>query len=90
MFVSSKVQAAFVEAFHKPLALREWDVPTPGTGQILVKTEACGVRHTDLHAERGDNKTSGHVSQLRPDPTHSTIHRCLRSLIRRERLRPNS
>ena len=88
--MSSKMQAAVVEAFDKPLALREWDVPTPGTGQILVKTEACGVRHTDLHAARGDNKTSGHVSQLRPDPTHSTIHRCLQSLTRRERLHPNS
>lgn len=34
--------------------LREWDIPTPGPGQILVKTEACGVCHTDLHAARGD------------------------------------
>jgi len=34
--------------------LREWDIPTPGSGQILVKTEACGVCHTDLHAARGD------------------------------------
>ena len=38
--MSSKVQAAFVEAFHKPLALREWGVPTPGIGQILVEAEA--------------------------------------------------
>lgn len=88
--MSSKMQAAVVEAFDKPLALREWDVPTPGTSQILVKTKACGVRHTDLHAARGDNKTRGHVSQLRPDPTHSTIHRCLRSLTRQERLHLNS
>ena len=29
-------------------------VPTPGPGQILVKTEACGVCHTDLHAANGD------------------------------------
>ena len=28
--------------------------PTPGPGQILVKTEACGVCHTDLHAATGD------------------------------------
>ncbi len=28
--------------------------PTPGPGQILVKTEACGVCHTDLHARNGD------------------------------------
>jgi propanol-preferring alcohol dehydrogenase len=48
------MQAAVVTAFGKPLALQEWDVPTPGAGQILVKTEACGVCHTDLHAANGD------------------------------------
>jgi propanol-preferring alcohol dehydrogenase len=50
----TKMQAAVVEQFGKPLVLREWDVPTPGPGQILVKTEACGVCHTDLHAAHGD------------------------------------
>ncbi len=48
------MRAAVVEAFGKPLVLREWQTPTPGTGQILVKTEACGVCHTDLHAAHGD------------------------------------
>ena len=48
------MKAAVVEVFGKPLVLREWDTPTPGAGQILVKTEACGVCHTDLHAARGD------------------------------------
>ena len=50
----SKMQAAVVVEFGAPLVLREWDVPTPGPGQVLVKTEACGVCHTDLHASRGD------------------------------------
>ena len=48
------MRAAVVEAFGKPLVLRDWDTPVPGPGQILVKTEACGVCHTDLHAARGD------------------------------------
>jgi propanol-preferring alcohol dehydrogenase len=52
--MSRKMHAAFVEEFGKPLVLRECDVPSPGPGQILVKTEACGVCHTDLHAARGD------------------------------------
>jgi len=43
-----------VEQFGKPLVLKEIDIPTPGPGQILVKTEACGVCHTDLHAADGD------------------------------------
>jgi propanol-preferring alcohol dehydrogenase len=50
----TKMQAAVVTAFGKPLSLQELDVPTPGPGQILVKTEACGVCHTDLHAANGD------------------------------------
>jgi len=49
-----KMKAAVVERFGKPLALGEWDIPSVGVGQILVKTEACGVCHTDLHAARGD------------------------------------
>jgi propanol-preferring alcohol dehydrogenase len=48
------MQAAVVKAFGQPLVLREWDIPTPGPGQIVVKTEACGVCHTDLHAANGD------------------------------------
>ena len=52
--MSTAMQAAVVEQFGKPLVLREIDRPTPGPGQILVKTEACGVCHTDLHAARGD------------------------------------
>ena len=48
------MHAAVVEAFGAPLMLRELDIPVPGPGQILVKTEACGVCHTDLHAARGD------------------------------------
>jgi propanol-preferring alcohol dehydrogenase len=48
------MKAAVVEELGKPLVLREIDIPTPGPGEILVKTEACGVCHTDLHAARGD------------------------------------
>jgi propanol-preferring alcohol dehydrogenase len=50
----STMQAAVVEQFGRPLLLREWDVPTPGPGQIVVKTEACGVCGTDIHASRGE------------------------------------
>ena len=52
--MSHKMQAAVVEQFGKPLVLREFDIPTAGPGQIIVKTEACGVCHTDLHAASGD------------------------------------
>ena len=48
------MQAAVVEAFGAPLVLREWPVTPPGPGQVLVRTEACGVCHTDLHAAHGN------------------------------------
>jgi propanol-preferring alcohol dehydrogenase len=54
VMATRKMNAAVVEHFGKPLVLREWDIPTPGVGQIVVKTEACGVCHTDLHAADGD------------------------------------
>jgi hypothetical protein len=43
--VKNKMNAAVVEQFGKPLVFQEWDIPNPGPGQILVKTEACGVSH---------------------------------------------
>jgi Zn-dependent alcohol dehydrogenase len=39
--MSLKMKVAVVEQFGKPLQLLEWDVPSPGTGQILIKTEAA-------------------------------------------------
>jgi len=52
--MTRKMHAAVVEQFGKPLVFREYNIPTPGPGHILVKTEACGVCHTDLHAAKGD------------------------------------
>ena len=52
--MSQTMQAAFVEQYGQALVLREVAIPAPGPGQILVKTEACGVCHTDLHAASGD------------------------------------
>jgi propanol-preferring alcohol dehydrogenase len=49
----STMRAAVVHAFDRPLAIDEVPVPQPGPGEILVKIEASGVCHTDLHAARG-------------------------------------
>jgi propanol-preferring alcohol dehydrogenase len=48
------MRAAVVHAFDQPLTIEEVPVPQPGPGEILVKIEASGVCHTDLHAARGD------------------------------------
>ena len=48
------MKAAVVRAFGQPLVIDEVPVPRPGPGDVLVKIEACGVCHTDLHAAEGD------------------------------------
>jgi propanol-preferring alcohol dehydrogenase len=52
--MKTQMRAAVVKQFGQPLVLEERDVPVVGPGQILVKTEACGVCHTDVHAANGD------------------------------------
>lgn len=52
--MQSTMQAAVVHAYGEPLRIEEVKVPLPGPGQILVKIEASGVCHTDLHAADGD------------------------------------
>ena len=52
--MAGKMHVAVVEQFGKALVQQAWDIPSPGPGLILVKTEACGVCHTDLHAATGD------------------------------------
>ncbi|WP_303969613.1 alcohol dehydrogenase AdhP [Sporosarcina ureae] len=48
------MKAAIVKEFQTELQIEETLKPTPGVGQALVKLEACGVCHTDLHAINGD------------------------------------
>lgn len=48
------MKAAVVREFGKPLTIEEVQVPRPDPGHVLVKIEACGVCHTDLHAAQGD------------------------------------
>jgi alcohol dehydrogenase, propanol-preferring len=49
----SRMNAAVVEQFGKPLVLREWDIPSPGPRQIVVKTEAYGMPHGPTRCARG-------------------------------------
>jgi propanol-preferring alcohol dehydrogenase len=48
------MKAAVVPAFKVPLEIRDVDVPRPGPGQVLVRIEASGLCHTDIHAAHGD------------------------------------
>ena len=48
------MKAAVVRSFGAPLDVCEVDKPTLADDKILVKVEASGVCHTDLHAADGD------------------------------------
>ncbi|MFC0338472.1 alcohol dehydrogenase AdhP [Kushneria avicenniae] len=48
------MKAAVVPAFKARLDIREVPVPEPGPGQVLMRVQASGVCHTDLHAVEGD------------------------------------
>ena len=48
------MKAAVVRQLGKPLVIEERPLPTPGPGQVLVRLEASGLCHTDIHAAHGD------------------------------------
>ena len=48
------MKAAVVQSFGAPADIEERPVPQPGPGQVLVRLEACGLCHTDIHAMHGD------------------------------------
>lgn len=52
--MNKTMKAAVARAFGNPLEIEEVEVPRPRAGELLVKIEACGVCHTDLHAVEGD------------------------------------
>ncbi|MFD1548047.1 zinc-dependent alcohol dehydrogenase [Nonomuraea guangzhouensis] len=48
------MRAAVVTGFDKPLEIQEVPVPGPEPYQVLVRIEASGLCHTDIHAAHGD------------------------------------
>ena len=51
---TTTMKAAVVASLGAPLEIRELPVPEPGPGQLLVRMEASGLCHTDIHAAHGD------------------------------------
>ncbi|NUR66872.1 MAG: S-(hydroxymethyl)mycothiol dehydrogenase [Streptomyces sp.] len=51
--MSHQVRAVVARGKGAPVSLETIIVPDPGPGEALVKIEACGVCHTDLHYREG-------------------------------------
>ncbi|WP_037672702.1 S-(hydroxymethyl)mycothiol dehydrogenase [Streptomyces griseus] len=51
--MTHQVRAVVARGKGAPVSLETIVVPDPGPGEALVKVEACGVCHTDLHYREG-------------------------------------
>ena len=51
--MNNKVKAIIAQSKGLPVVTEEILVPDPGPGEALVKIQACGVCHTDLHYREG-------------------------------------
>ncbi|HEV8482471.1 MAG TPA: zinc-dependent alcohol dehydrogenase [Blastocatellia bacterium] len=48
------MKAAVVREFKAPLSIEDMPIPRPASDEVLIKVEACGVCHSDLHLAEGD------------------------------------
>ncbi|MDB5658605.1 MAG: Zinc-binding alcohol dehydrogenase [Cypionkella sp.] len=57
------MRAAIMNGFGQPLRLVELPVPAAGPGEILIRLEASGVCHSDVHIWKGETRPG-----IDPDP----------------------
>ena len=48
------MKVAQLKEFNRPLRIVDLPKPEPGYGEVVVKVEASGVCHSDIHTARGD------------------------------------
>ncbi|MFC4326239.1 S-(hydroxymethyl)mycothiol dehydrogenase [Streptomyces andamanensis] len=51
--MSQQVQAVIAPGENEPVRVETIIVPDPGPGEAVVRIQACGVCHTDLHYKQG-------------------------------------
>jgi S-(hydroxymethyl)mycothiol dehydrogenase len=78
--VAHEVRAVVAKEKGKPVSIETIVVPDPGPGEALVRVQACGVCHTDLHYREGainndfpfllGHEASGIVESVGPDVTN--------------------
>ncbi|KAG2251549.1 hypothetical protein Bca52824_081685 [Brassica carinata] len=70
---------------NQPLTIEEFHIPRPKVNEILIKTKACGVCHSDLHVMKGEipfsspcvigHEITGEVVEHGPLTDHKIIQR---------------
>ncbi len=78
--MAHEVRAVVAKEKGKPVSIETIVVPDPGPGEALVRVQACGVCHTDLHYREGainddfplllGHEASGIVVSVGPDVTN--------------------
>jgi propanol-preferring alcohol dehydrogenase len=69
------MKAAVVHEYKQPLSIEEIEKPSPGDDEVLIRVEACGVCHSDLHIAEGDWKPLLKVIKLPLVPGHEVVGR---------------
>ncbi|HEV7551665.1 MAG TPA: alcohol dehydrogenase catalytic domain-containing protein [Candidatus Angelobacter sp.] len=69
------MKAAVLRELKKPMVVEEVERPTPGEGEVLIKVEACGVCHSDLHIIEGDWRQFGGITKIPLIPGHEVAGR---------------
>jgi len=74
-----QVKAVVAREKGQPVEVATIDVPDPGLGEAIVRVQACGVCHTDLHYREGGindefpfllgHEAAGVVEAVGPDVT---------------------
>ncbi|MFE3453146.1 S-(hydroxymethyl)mycothiol dehydrogenase [Nonomuraea sp. NPDC059194] len=81
--MAHEVRGVVATGKGKPVSLETIIVPDPGPGEALVKVQACGVCHTDLHYREGGisddfpfllgHEAAGVVEAVGPDVTDVAV-----------------
>jgi propanol-preferring alcohol dehydrogenase len=69
------MQAAVLQQFGQPLALVDRPVPAPAADEVLLRVEACGVCHSDLHIVDGDTPGFKAATKTALIPGHEVVGR---------------
>jgi propanol-preferring alcohol dehydrogenase len=69
------MKAAVIREYKQPLEIEEAEIPSPAPGEVLIKVEACGVCHSDLHIAEGDWTTLLKIIKKPLIPGHEVVGR---------------
>jgi S-(hydroxymethyl)mycothiol dehydrogenase len=81
--MGQQVRAVVARKVGQPVEVVSIEVPDPGPGEALVRVQACGVCHTDLHYREGainddfpfllGHEAAGIIEAVGPDVAASTL-----------------